>query len=357
MAGGGKAESQEEERAWEEAAAVRGSLVVSKRVRLADRVLAGSFASTVLLGAALGDEGDVAVKVLLKRNLADEAERRSARVEMAVHSSLPPHPNIIGLLFAEETPEAILLVTPFTPHGDLWGLVQHGRTVAEAQARNCATQMLAAVRHLHDLCGLIHGDIKPQNFLLFQKEGRYTLRLCDFGFAERPEACGLVSFSEVRGTSGWLAPEMIHQEDYSFPLDLFGVGLILFRIIGGYPPFDPPSRFEAMVPFDESCWCHVGEPCQELLARLLCIDAAGRGTAAEACEHPWLAGPPPQAPSKERLAALVAPPDPGVEFWPASCVAASEPRTAVPSPSGSAVDHDDDSGSEIAAAAPASHAR
>lgn len=225
--------------------AVQRSSGVSKRFRLMDRVIAGNFASTVLLGAARDNSAQVVVKVLMKQNLSSELERASAMAEVAIHSAMLPHPNILRLLASEDTPDATLLVTPFMLDGDLWSLMQYVQTYGETQVRHCAAQMLFAARHLHDVCRLIHADIKPHNFLLARTDSGFSLQLCDCGFSERPGVEGFVTFYRVRGTSGWFAPEMLQHKNYSFQIDLFGIGLIVFRMLGGYAPFDPPSRFQA----------------------------------------------------------------------------------------------------------------
>jgi len=211
-------------------------------------------------------------------------------------------------------------VTPFTPHGDLWDLTRYGQTYCELQVRNCTAQILAALAHIHTKCGVVHGDIKPQNFLLFRHRKRYSMQLCDFGLAERPEAAdgGLVAFHGVRGTSGWLAPEMLAHRDYGVALDLFATGLIVFRMLGGYPPFDPPSNFSDTVDFDERCWCHVGPLCRQIIVQLLNLDPICRGTAAELSNHEWVSGLPPIEPTEEQLKQLSAfgpPPATDVLFW------------------------------------------
>jgi len=303
--------------------AVLKSGIVAKRFMLGDRVIAGNFASTVLLASARSDAAPAAVKVLMKSNFASEQERKSAMMEVAIHSAMLPHANVLGLLAAEETPDAILLVTPFMADGDLWSLMQYGQTFLEVQVRNCMAQMLAAAAHVHDVCGLIHADIKPQNFLLARKDGRFAIQLCDFGFSERPGPEGYVAFYVVRGTSGWLAPEMLRHSDYSFSLDLFPLGLIAFRMLGGYAPFDPPSRFQPKVDYDDRCWCHIGDVCRDFISKLLCLEPSGRGTAAEASEHPWIQGPEPEPPTQQQLDALAAygpPPDSTAVFWPAESV-------------------------------------
>ncbi|CAE7244838.1 cmkA [Symbiodinium pilosum] len=119
---------------------------------------------------------------------------------------------------------------------------------------------------------------------------------------------------------------MLGEQSHSFNLDLFGVGLILFRLLAGYAPFEPPSRF-TQPEFDERYWCHVSGPCRELVAQLLSLQPAKRGTAAECLQHAWLAGLQPPEPSPEKLQELStygALPDTTVLFWPVNQIPSKE---------------------------------
>mmetsp|Transcript_119979 Transcript_119979/g.373670 ORF Transcript_119979/g.373670 Transcript_119979/m.373670 type:complete len:344 (-) Transcript_119979:12-1043(-) len=296
----------------------RGTLAQS--YALTQQVIYRGLASAIFLAVERGSLLQVGVKVIMKAGLDTEQELAQALSEMKLHAAIPPHPNIIRLLAAEETPKAIILVTPYTPHGDLWQLICFGKTYCETEVRNCAGQIFAALGHLHAACGLIHGDIKPQNFLLFQVDGRHSVQLCDMGLAERPDhPGGTVAFHGLRGTSGWFSPEMLANQDYGQAIDLFSVGLILFRMLGGYAPFDPPSRFTEPAEFDDRYWCHVTPACRRLLAQLLCFEPAERRTAPDVCRHEWFAEPTLAEPTEEQLAALRRfgpPPDTTTLFWP-----------------------------------------
>jgi len=241
--------------------------------------------STIFLAVERGTLLQVGMKVIMKNKLDSPQELAQALSEMKLHAAIPPHSNVIPrLLAAEETPSAILMVTQYTPHGDLWELICFGKTYCEAEVRNCAGQMFSALRHIHLVCNLVHGDIKPQNFLLFRVDGRHSVQLCDFGLAEHPDRPNsMVSWRGLRGTSGWFAPEMLAQRDYSQAIDLFACGLILFRMLGGYPPFDPPSRFREPAEFDDRYWCHISLPCRQLIAQLLSFEPVERRTASDVC--------------------------------------------------------------------------
>jgi len=293
---------------------------LAQKYGLTQQEIYRGLASTIFLAVEHGTLLQVGVKVMMKNTMEDPQELALALSELKLHAAIPPHPNVIRLLAAEETPNAIILVTPYTPHGDLWQLICFGQTYCEAQVRNCAGQMLHALRHVHTVCNLIHSDIKPQNFLLFKVDGRHSVQLCDFGLAEHPDhPAGTVTFHGLRGTSGWFSPEMLANADYGQAIDLFACGLILFRMLGGYPPFDPPSQFSAPAEFDDRYWCHVSLPCRHLLAQLLSLEPAERRAALDACQHEWFLEPALAEPTAEQLAALRRygpPPDTSTLFWP-----------------------------------------
>lgn len=297
---------------------------VAAKYALTDQVIYRGLASTIFQAVERGTLLQVGVKVLMKHKFDSEAERKNAIAEVEIHSSLPPHANVVRLLASEDTPDAILLVTPYTPHGDLWELIKYGQTYCEKEVRNCAGQIFDALRHIHAVCGLVHGDIKPQNFLLYRVHKRHCVQICDFGLAERPcHPEGMIQFHGIRGTSGWFAPEMLDRCDYSGLMDLFAVGLILFRMLGGYAPFEPPSRFGDGAEFDDRCWCHISSACRHFVGKLLALEPSLRGTSVEACEHEWLTCPEILEPTEEQLAIVATcgpPPCRDVCFWPAGSI-------------------------------------
>jgi len=299
------------------------NVVLGGRFYLPERreAIYDSLTSVIVPGVERRSRLRVGVKVVLKSSFTSDTERQNALAEVEIHKSVPRHQNVIELLASEETAEALLLVTPYAPGGDLWGLVKYGRTYCEREVRHCAGQMLAALRHVHDVCGLVHHDIKPHNFLVFHTCGKITVKLCDFGLAERtqrPTPDGL-AFRGLKGTHGWFAPELLKGLDYDQSVDLFASGLILFRMLGGYAAWDPPSDMREPAAFDERYWLHITADCRDFVGRLLSLDPGGRGTAGAHAAHPWLAGAAPPEPTPEKLKALSVygpPPVTDVCFWP-----------------------------------------
>ena len=95
-------------------------------------------------------------------------------------------------------------------------------------------EVISAVQYLHNLDPpIIHWDIKPENILL-DNDGR--VKLGDFGWSnffneesQRTTYCG---------TPEYLAPEMIKQQGHAKPLDIWNLGILLFELLVGWPPFE-----------------------------------------------------------------------------------------------------------------------
>ena len=112
-----------------------------------------------------------------------------------------------------------------------------GGVLGEPETRAHLAGLLSAVQHIHGL-RIVHRDIKATNVLLSE---RGEVRLADFGLAVRLPAEGLLT--SVCGTHDYLAPEMIlcgHGEaaGYGPPVDLWGVGLLLYALPCGGNPFE-----------------------------------------------------------------------------------------------------------------------
>ena len=78
-------------------------------------------------------------------------------------------------------------------------------------------------------------DLKPENLLLASKTDS-SIKLADFGLAvetqnDKPDYFGFA------GTPGYLSPEVIRKEKYGKAVDIWAIGVILYILLVGYPPF------------------------------------------------------------------------------------------------------------------------
>lgn len=83
--------------------------------------------------------------------------------------------------------------------------------------------------------------MKPQNILLTEKTENAILKIADFGLARRYETKEDL-FETTCGTPIYMAPELQRQEKYTEKADLWSVGVIMFELIVGFPPFIAANR-------------------------------------------------------------------------------------------------------------------
>lgn len=117
-----------------------------------------------------------------------------------------------------------------------------GQTSLRAALRDGPLPLERALPILRQLCkalvaihgaGLVHRDIKPQNILLQEEEGRAdTVRVVDFGIAATPGAC-----EGVVGTPTYMAPEQIRADLFDHRLDLYAFGVVAYELLTGVAPF------------------------------------------------------------------------------------------------------------------------
>jgi serine/threonine protein kinase len=145
------------------------------------------------------------------------------------------HPAIVNLfdVGVEETGIAYLVME-----------YVNGRTLLQVLSespipwpRACAwaADLATALGRAHH-AGIIHGDVKPANIMITE-EGE--VKLSDFGIARF--ATQVSGSGRIMGTPAYLAPEQIMGEPYSTRSDLFSLGIVLYQMLTGVPPFDGSS--------------------------------------------------------------------------------------------------------------------
>ncbi|CAI5723746.1 unnamed protein product [Hyaloperonospora brassicae] len=268
----------------------------------------------------------VAIKQIHKRFLRDEAAKNAVSREIEIHLRLR-HKHIVRLYEVYETPDFLYLVMAKATKGNLKSLMQRKRMLPEALAGKLSQQIARAVVFLHDM-GVLHCDLKPDNILLSDaktanqdngenspvmrrashvksaqdphadvKVNDYNVELCDFGLSVKvPDVrffkltgdVHKVPFTKVTGTSGYIAPELLQQQPYGKPVDMWSVGIIIFEMLTGYQPFYPPHVcIEEDADFSDRVWKTISADAKDLVQRLLERDPTKRLTAAEALAHTW----------------------------------------------------------------------
>lgn len=219
------------------------------------------------------------------------------------------HPNIIKLHEVFFGRRSVYLVTDLCRGGELFELLSSGKNQGfvfrEDRAASLLRDMLRAVKYLHSK-GIVHRDLKLENFLFEGDSSSSPLVLIDFGLSKHFD-----SHERMRqrvGSCYYTAPEVL-SGDYDYRCDIWSLGVICYMLLSGTPPFGGKtpddihnSTLTKTLMFPERAFRHVSKVSIDFLSRMLVKDPNVRMTIEEALQHPFIAlanlsVTPPPAPS------------------------------------------------------------
>jgi len=195
--------------------------------------------------------------------------------------------------------DTILLVLEYAPGGELFDILYYTSALKEKVARTYFKQIINGLEACHN-ANVVHRDLKPQNLLL---DAKYNLKITDFGLSKiiQSDADSIMKTTYV-GTRGYQAPELLLNQKYDLKCDIFSVGVILFILLAGYPPFEQASKtdkwFKPLIKgnIDKFWKAHSKSPifqipeAKDLLTRMLCFDATKRIDMNGIKNHKWFNG-------------------------------------------------------------------
>jgi calcium/calmodulin-dependent protein kinase I len=121
-----------------------------------------------------------------------------------------------------------------------------------------------------------------------------VIKIADFGFSKN---FGEEKLMTSCGSPGYVAPEVLTCESYDKSVDMWSVGVILYILLCGYPPFyadNAPALFkkimEVQYDFDDPSWEDVSDAAKSLIQHLLVKEPEKRYTATQCMEHEWVTG-------------------------------------------------------------------
>ena len=181
-------------------------------------------------------------KIIPKRNLVKAEQKEKLIEEIKIQKSCN-HPNIASLLSYFEDEENVYILYENCKNGSLSSLLNRRKKLTELKVQCYLIQLIRALIYLHKF-RIIHRNLKLQNILLTEK---MELKLIGFNLSIRlktdEEKAKLFC-----GTPNYIAPEIIEgKEGYSFEVDIWALGIIIYELIIGKPPFsenDVKSTYE-----------------------------------------------------------------------------------------------------------------
>uniref|UniRef100_A0A3Q3XNI7 Protein kinase domain-containing protein n=1 Tax=Mola mola TaxID=94237 RepID=A0A3Q3XNI7_MOLML len=249
------------------------------------------------IGRAVGDGNFAVVRECRRRDnvqtLAVKIVERSKLIgrehmmqnELSLLGSLC-HPRIVRLFAHHHTHTHSYLVMELVGGGDLFDAISEKGRFSESEAGLMVSDVSEALNYIH--CkSIVHRDVKPENLLVSD-----VLKLGDFGLA----MVVTEPVFTICGTPTYVAPEILCETGYGVAVDVWALGVILYILLCGFPPFRSKERdqeelfqlikqghFHFLSPY----WDPISEA-RGLVTALLQPDPTMRLTAEQTWLHPWV---------------------------------------------------------------------
>jgi serine/threonine-protein kinase len=176
---------------------------------------------------------------VLHRTLAQEPEMRERFRREAEAAARLIHPYICAIADMGTAGDIEYLAMPYYAGGSLADMLSRRKTLSASSAASIAVQVACALDYAHRH-GVVHRDIKPDN-ILFDEDG--NVALTDFGIATARFHGRLTASGRAMGTPHYMSPEQAMGKLVDGRSDLYAVGLLLYEMLLGHPPFDGEDSY------------------------------------------------------------------------------------------------------------------
>lgn len=186
---------------------------------------------------------------------------------------------------------SLMILMEYCDRGSVRDLLDfRERALNEDQIAVILTDLLKGLSVIHNKFKIIHRDIKAANILL---NSQGAVKICDFGVGRKFDS-GCQETMTIVGTPYWMAPEVIQGMNYSYPADIWSVGITAVEMAEGAPPYSEYMPTKAMIEIATRGFPGYRHPeahsddLKDFIEKCVNIDAESRWTADQLLEHPFL---------------------------------------------------------------------
>lgn len=230
-----------------------------------------------------------ALKTLEKKSLQNLSMLKD---EIKIMAELD-HPNILRIQEYFETKEHIYIILELCTGGEVFKQLNKklSNHFSERKTREIVRQILSAVRYCHNH-GIVHRDIKLENFLFENTSKNSSIKMIDFGISQRFQPAEVLYLQT--GTPHYIAPEVLDQ-NYTAKCDIWSIGVACYLLLTGRLPFDGQDQTEIFtavrrgkVDYDPDIFMKYSDAAKDFIMRCLKANPDQRMSAEQAQNHPWV---------------------------------------------------------------------
>lgn len=194
------------------------------------------------------------------------------------------HPFIISLHDSFQTASKFYFVLEYAPGGELFYHIQKRGILPLNEVKQYIAEIALAFDYLHKH-KVIYRDLKPENVLL---DADGFVKLTDFGLAK--DLTDIETATTFCGTAEYLAPEIVSRRNYTYSIDWWTLGILLYELLFGQTPFESTNRMKMFknITSKEPVFPHNADPtAASLISMLLNKDPKKRPGLQEIKAHPF----------------------------------------------------------------------
>jgi serine/threonine protein kinase len=223
----------------------------------------------------------------IPRDIAIHEALRKAKAPY-INFSIESYEETMGI--GSKAEKVAVLILPYCNLGDMDKLVDHDAILTELETKYYLKCILTGLKSLHDL-KYIHRDIKLQNILINNENGKTVPYLCDFGLSKLDHN----GAKTVCGTKIYMAPEIYNAylngspAIYDKSADIWSIGILAYRLLNGKMPYNSSTDISQM--FKSQKFTLVKEvslDAQSFLQCCLQTEKKYRKTVDELLSHPFI---------------------------------------------------------------------
>ena len=207
---------------------------ISKNIKITDTFVGRGSSGLIREGLDLKGK-KYAIKSIFKNDyIKNIYYKREVEITLSLN-----HENVIKCYDVYEDNNSLHFALELCEGGDLFDYILNNKnkTIEENEAMDILEQMLKSLVYLHEEIGIVHRDIKPDNFLIKYINGKKIIKLADFGFSDyipkNNDNENKNNLSEQLGTPQYAAPEIFEGKEYTSKVDVWSLGVVLYNMING----------------------------------------------------------------------------------------------------------------------------